>query len=1030
MKLVSRTLAFLLVGTVTFGSLQTPAKAADTSSEISSDLSSVIDDEEILFDVEDEAETTEDYEDKELDSDDDVTDKVIVDDEFIEEEPIEEESTNEELSDEVIPKEEDDLPEDFYTEYPIGGVIDEEPAAEIESVSVGQRRLFRAAPLAAEYITPDLPPLRCQNPYGTCWSFAATALAEINLMKNGYMSDPDMSELHLAYFAYNTETDPLGGTAGDVISKGPSNVLNFGGKAEWGLNTFARWMGVADESTAEYSLGSVANSTGLDSSLAYASDAHIVNMFEEPIEHDVDAIASGMHSNIKKLIVNCGAVAIEYYAYNSISAATKDKIYKISTNAYYNPNKPQTVNHAVVVVGWDDNFPASNFATEAPGDGAFLVRNSWKDGTGTDDDYTFAGYFWMSYYESGLGNYAYAAEFAPSDNYDNNYQYDGGLSHGAVNLTKAANVFTTHAKGGENGEILRAVSFYTVSSNVNYTIEVYIDLKDPTNPVSGTLVEDVTVSGTTSYAGMYTIELYDEVPMAPDTTFSVVITMQKNGANAGIGVEHNYSYGSVTAEPGQSFIYSGGRWKDLTNVFPCGNFSIKAYTQNAEVEAMGGVRKIDINNVSMINFRESFEYNGSELKQVYLKFYTMSEKGKVYLTEGIDYIATYDDDITNIGTKTVTFTGIGDYTGTITRTYWVRSYNFSRDADLETPCLSVSFEDGSKPDENGIYSFEYVDGGVFPEPQITFTSGNYSKVLEKNVDYSIKYYNNTEIYTGDDLSSLPRIAVTGKGNYLRSFYIYFNIYPKLQSKPQKVIVFFDGNGSTGGSIADEEYGIGECKELNNNRYLKKGCVFMGWALSKENADAGIVDYQNKEVVDDNIMLYCDESNKVILYAVWRSEFYINYNPNGGNLPEGVAEKDTYVYGSVKAIPKPVRLGYRFAGWFTDDTFQTQIAEIKSRTYGDFNLIAKWEPYSYYITYKGNGSTSGSMATEVHESGTPVTLSANKFERKGYRFVGWNTVQTPSVSESGTSYTDKETIINYAPNKGYRYTLYAQWEKEN
>ena len=83
MKLVSRTLAFLLVGTVTFGSLQTPAKAADTSSEISSDLSSVIDDEEILFDIEDEAETTEDYEDKELDSDDDVTDKVIVDDEFI-----------------------------------------------------------------------------------------------------------------------------------------------------------------------------------------------------------------------------------------------------------------------------------------------------------------------------------------------------------------------------------------------------------------------------------------------------------------------------------------------------------------------------------------------------------------------------------------------------------------------------------------------------------------------------------------------------------------------------------------------------------------------------------------------------------------------------------------------------------------------------------------------------------------------------------------------------------------------------------
>jgi uncharacterized repeat protein (TIGR02543 family) len=942
MKLVSRTLAFLLVGTVTFGSLQTLAKAADTSSEISNDLSSVIDDEEILFDIEDEAETTEDYEDKELDSDEDVTDKVIVDDEFIEEEPIEEESTNEELSDEVILEEEDDLPEDFYTEYPIGGVIDEEPAAEIESVSVGQRRLFRAAPLAAEYITPDLPPLRNQSPYGTCWSFAATALAEINLMKNGYMSDPDMSELHLAYFAYNTETDPLGGTAGDVISKGPSNVLNFGGKAEWGLNTFARWMGVADESTAEYTLGSVANSTGLDSSLAYASEAHIVNMFEEPIEHDVDAIASGMHSNIKKLIVNCGAVAIEYYAYNSINAATTDKVYKIATNAYYNPNKPKTVNHAVVVVGWDDNFPASNFATEAPGDGAFLVRNSWKDGTGTNDDYTFAGYFWMSYYESGLGNYAYAAEFAPSDNYDNNYQYDAGLTHGAVNLTKAANIFTTHADGGQNGEILRAVSFYTVSSNVNYTIEVYIDLKDPTNPVSGMLVEDVTVSGTTSYAGMYTIELYDEVPMAPDTTFSVVVTMQKNGANAGLGVEHNYSYGSITAEPGQSFIYSGGRWKDLTNVFPCGNFSIKAYTQNAEVEAMGGVRKIDINDVSMQFYKESFEYDGGEWKQISVKLYNTTDSGSVCLQEGVDYTVTYEStDLTNVGTKTVTFTGIGDYTGTITKTYIIRPYNLSRDAAKKTPYLSISFDDENTPDENGVRYFAYNDGGVCPEPKITFTAGTYSEELEKNIDYTVKYSNNTETYDGDELSKLPKITITGKGNFIRSFDIYFNIIPPKPELLPSIQVSFLPNCSTYVKMESEVYEPGDSKPLNGNKYNKIGSAFMGWAVSQKDADEFVVSYWDKEIVDYESLYKNHGSSDIVLYAVWRSEFYINYDANGGKLPDGVSYMETYSYGKTKALPTPIREGYKFLGWYSDNSFKNRIYSIKSRTYGDFDLIAKW-----------------------------------------------------------------------------------------
>ena len=134
------------------------------------------------------------------------------------------ESSEENIEDDAIPADDmdnlpEELPEDFYTVFPTGGVIDEEPLVDIESVSDGQKRLFRSGLLPEEYVTPELPPLRKQSPYGTCWAFATTALVEINLMKNGFMSDPDMSELHLAYFTYNTETDPLGGTEGDVIKK-------------------------------------------------------------------------------------------------------------------------------------------------------------------------------------------------------------------------------------------------------------------------------------------------------------------------------------------------------------------------------------------------------------------------------------------------------------------------------------------------------------------------------------------------------------------------------------------------------------------------------------------------------------------------------------------------------------------------------------------------------------------------------------------------------------------------------------------
>ncbi len=53
-------------------------------------------------------------------------------------------------------------------------------------------------------------------------------------------------------------------------------------------------------------------------------------------------------------------------------------------------------NHGVGIVGWDDAYPAraSRAARRTPpGDGAFLVRNSWGADLGD------SGYFWVSYYD-------------------------------------------------------------------------------------------------------------------------------------------------------------------------------------------------------------------------------------------------------------------------------------------------------------------------------------------------------------------------------------------------------------------------------------------------------------------------------------------------------------------------------------------------------------------------------------------------------------------------------------------------------
>ena len=58
-------------------------------------------------------------------------------------------------------------------------------------------------------------------------------------------------------------------------------------------------------------------------------------------------------------------------------------------------------------------------------------------------------------------------------------------------------------------------------------------------------------------------------------------------------------------------------------------------------------------------------YNGAEQKQAPK---VTDENGKV-LVSGVDYEVTYSEDATNVGTVTVTITGIGNYAGAVERTY-------------------------------------------------------------------------------------------------------------------------------------------------------------------------------------------------------------------------------------------------------------------------------------------------------------------------------------------------------------------------
>ncbi|MDR3225983.1 MAG: S8 family serine peptidase [Clostridiales Family XIII bacterium] len=73
-----------------------------------------------------------------------------------------------------------------------------------------------------------------------------------------------------------------------------------------------------------------------------------------------------------------------------------------------------------------------------------------------------------------------------------------------------------------------------------------------------------------------------------------------------------------------------------------------------------------------------------------------------------------------------------------------------------------------------------------------------------------------------------------------------------------------------------------------------------------------------------------------------------------------------------------------------------------------------------ITYDGNGSAAGSMATQSAVYGATVTLSPVQYTKPDYVFVGWST----SSGKVAPAYSDQHTFTQWAFNGDL--TLYAQW----
>lgn len=414
-------------------------------------------------------------------------------------------------------------------------------------------------------------PVKNQGENNTCWTFALMAAMENNLILNGYAdASIDLSENQFGYFFYNRKTDPVGYTKGD------KNMTAYawnkiGGSLTSAGYALATWAGVTTEQVSPYLTTPASN-------LCYRNDYSVKNVVMFP--YSVSDLA-GSVNRIKKAVLQYGGVATGIYFKASYMSSWGTK-----NGAYYYPGN-EMGNHAVTIVGWDDNYPRENFSLlgKPKYDGAWIVKNSY--GTGIGDK----GYNYVSYEDKGLSEMIAVEAIPKSKQYDKNYQYDGTgnpmRSIGFPNSTTAANVFQTKGNG-DYCEELKAVSVCSLGTNVTYQVQVYTGLSNPANPTSGKKVFSKPLTGKFLNAGYQTIPLSKKITLVPGEYFSVVITLKSSGKpSIGLDCEQNAGWISFKAKvlKNESFVYYNNRWYDMSKMkddgeaIPC-NVRIKAFTNN------------------------------------------------------------------------------------------------------------------------------------------------------------------------------------------------------------------------------------------------------------------------------------------------------------------------------------------------------------------------------------------------------------------------------------------------------------------
>lgn len=797
------------------------------------------------------------------------------------------------------------------------------------------------------------------------------------------------------------------------------------------MRRLSQWISPVSESVAKYPSSTLSQNEVPDSSMFdglpysdytyHLDNVYLINIAKNP-------------NDVKNAIMTYGAAGISYYH----DEDNYYKYYKMYNTNYeysyaFNDADHNTTNHAVMIVGWDDEFSKDNFNTKPSIDGAWLVRNSW----GSTYDY-----FWMSYetlsLTTGGGQTAYVFD-AGTDTYEYNYQLDGGVFLTSDNERKSvANIYQVQSKDDGEYDALKAINIsLTGAQNVGYTVDVYTNC-DKDNPVSGDKHEEV-VSGKTNLNGVYTIELDETIYLEPDSYYSIVVNFDSNTKT---DIEYAYNGDSAwkqtVANNNNSFYlnentneYSVLKYSNAEDGI-YGNYSIKGFANDAYTLTF------DLTNGGTLADTTRLLESGSAYGTLptpttsdgltFKGWYTSVSGGTpvtaaTTISENTTIYAQYETP----DYATVTLYPNG---GTLNKT----TYTYIKDStygELPEPTYENHQFKGWYTAETGGTKIESTDTVSDDITLYARWAVLYTVTFDANGGTLASASDATRtVANGDAIGTLP--TVTREGYTLASWYTTASSagievdesYPVVSKltvyarwTPNTYTIIFDSNDNNGygsGSMGALTVTYDQSIKLTKNAFTNRILEFKEWNTQ---STGGGITYADEAIVSN---LVSENNGSITLYAQWiHKTNTITFIPNGGTVDPTSRTVDT---GSqFSQFPTPSKSGYKFLGWYDELDGGTKY-DVIGTVWKDYTFYAHWGDLNKITFNPNGGSLSDGDKTRLVDDNQAIG-SLPTPTRNGYKFLGWFTSsERGDQIDASTTVTKDTTYYAHWQANQYEYTL--------